>query len=205
MSTTLTAPQRRHYATATITELIDAGRAHESQAWEELVTRYSPAIHHVVTGFRFPEADTADVIQTTWLCAIENLDGLRDPRCFGGWLKTIARNECLHAYHRMRRETFLEPTATCPIIEYIAPESIFIAMETRRAVSDAVRRLPDKARQLITALYSDNAIAYRELGQAIAIPIGSIGPTRQRALRSLHQQLTSAGFGHMPSRMSSSI
>jgi RNA polymerase sigma factor (sigma-70 family) len=195
MSATLITPEHDHVADASTAELVRAARANDAHAWNTLVARYSPVINRVVAGFRLPEAEAADVVQATWLCAIEKLESLREPQSFGGWLKTIARRECLHTYHRMGRETPFEPNVLDVAAECPGPECVVIASETHRAVASAVSQLPDRGRRLITMLHHSPELGYRGIAQTLAMPVGSIGPTRQRALHWLRDQLTSAGFG----------
>lgn len=98
----------------------------------------------------------------------------------------------------MRREipcesaTFDVPT-DCP-----GPDSVVLMEETREAVASAVGRLPERRRRLIEMAYHDTAADYRSLAHSMEMPIGSVGPTRQRALRWLRTQLTDAGFGDTP-------
>ena len=71
------------------------GREGASRAWAEIVVRYERLVLGVVGSFRLQEADAADAAANTWLRAMEGLPALRDPDRLGGWLRTIARRECL--------------------------------------------------------------------------------------------------------------
>ena len=76
-------------------------------AWAEIVARYERLVLGVVGSFRLQEADAADAAASTWLRAMEGLPALRDPDRLGGWLRTIARRECLGV---LRQTVFEEPS-----------------------------------------------------------------------------------------------
>jgi RNA polymerase sigma factor (sigma-70 family) len=162
-------------------------------AWRELAARYEGLVHAVVGSYRLQEADFADAVQNTWLRALERLHTVRDPDSLGGWLTTVARRECLALLARSRREA---PTAMAEdqlVVEDPGPEAVVLAEEARRAVVDAVTELPLKPRALVNVLFSTPEPNYAEVSRLMGVPIGSIGPTRQRALRTLRCGLARAG------------
>jgi DNA-directed RNA polymerase specialized sigma24 family protein len=65
------------------------------------------------------------------------------------------------------------------------PEAVVLAEEARRAVARAVSELPVKRRELVRVLFSTNRPNYAEVSRLVGLPVGSIGPTRQRTLRTL--------------------
>ena len=69
--------------------------------------RFSGLVWATARAHRLSSADAADVVQTTWLRLVENLDRIREPEALGGWLATTARRECL----RLLR---LTTAASCP-------------------------------------------------------------------------------------------
>jgi DNA-directed RNA polymerase specialized sigma24 family protein len=56
-----------------------------------------------------------------------------------------------------------------------------IERERRVAVRASVRRLPGRQRLLLCALLDRPGIRYEELSALLDMPVGSIGPTRERA------------------------
>ncbi|TWF75877.1 RNA polymerase sigma factor (sigma-70 family) [Pseudonocardia hierapolitana] len=162
-------------------------------AWSELASRYEGLVRAVVGSYRLQEADFADAVQNTWLRALERLHTVRDPDSLGGWLTTVARRECLALLARSRREA---PTGVAEdqlVVEEPGPLAMVLAEEARRAVAHAVTELPVKPRALVSALFSTPEPNYAEVSRQMGLPIGSIGPTRQRALRTLRCGLARAG------------
>jgi RNA polymerase sigma factor (sigma-70 family) len=180
-------------ATPSTAELVRDACDRRPGAWSELASRYEGLVRAVVGSYRLQEADFADAVQNTWLRALERLHTVRDPDSLGGWLTTVARRECLALLARSRREA---PTGVADdqlVMDGPGPEAMVLAEEARRAVVRAVTQLPVKPRALVSALFSTPELNYAEVSRLMGLPIGSIGPTRQRALRTLGCAIGQAG------------
>ena len=175
-------------------DLVDAACARDPQAWQEIVRRYRGMVGKVARSYRLSDSDTADVMQNTWLRALERLDTMREPDRLSGWLATTARRECLAVLRRAGRElpdglfeAEVSGSATCP-------ETVVLSRETRGMVARAVAELPQRRRVLVRALFADDEVRYSEISQALDLPPGSIGPTRGRVLRTLRRSLEHVGL-----------
>ncbi len=174
--------------------LVEAACAGDPHAWQEIVRRYRGMVGKVARSYRLSDADTADVLQNTWLRAYERIDTVREPERLGGWLATTARRECLAVLRRAGREVpdglfeaQVSGTATCP-------ETVVLNRETRGMVARAVAQLPQRRRTLVRALFADDDVRYADISQALDLPAGSIGPTRGRVLRTLRRTLEHVGL-----------
>jgi RNA polymerase sigma factor (sigma-70 family) len=175
-------------------DLVSAACARDPQAWEEIVRRYRGMVGKVARSYRLSDADTADVLQNTWLRALERLDTMREPDRLSGWLATTARRECLAVLRRSGRElpdglfeAEVSGSTTCP-------ETVVLSRETRGMVARAVAQLPQRRRTLVRALFADDDVHYADISQALDLPPGSIGPTRGRVLRTLRRSLEHVGL-----------
>jgi len=175
----------------TVLSLVAAARDGDAGAWDALVEEFLPLVHGVVRRFRLGPADAADVNQTVWLRLVEHLDDLRDPRALPGWLATTARREALRAVESGRRTTSIDPQG--PALDGVPgdlPGEADVAEdllrdELRRAVRAGLAELPTQRRRLLEMLMDDPPAPYDEISSTLKIPVGSIGPTRARALRQL--------------------
>lgn len=141
--------------------------------------------------YDLPRADVADVVQTTWLRLVENLGELRQPEFVGAWLASTARRECLRALRRSARERPAEfttdharPGAEAPSAEHSALDS-----EGRRILLRALGQLGERCQALLRMLAASPPASYADVSQALAIPVGSIGPNRARCLDRLRRVL----------------
>src|SRR4051794_31094466 len=72
-------------------DLVRRACAHDPEAWQEIVRRYRGMVGKVARSYRLSDADTADVMQNTWLRAFERLETVREPDRLSGWPATTAR------------------------------------------------------------------------------------------------------------------
>lgn len=170
--------------------LVLAARDGSRAAWEELVERFTPLLWFVARRYRLSREDAADVVQMTWLRCIERLDQVRDPDRIAAWLITICRRESLAILRRQARARS-EPIDNDDAIPDPFPTDAadaLIEQEERIILREMISRLPQRQRLVLLALldsYEGANSGYRELARQLDLPIGSVGPTRQRALRRL--------------------
>jgi RNA polymerase sigma factor (sigma-70 family) len=173
--------------------LVAAAAAGEPQAWSQLIDRYAVLIRSVCRAHRLADADADDVAQFTWLRAVEHIGRLRDPDRFGAWIGTTARHECLRVLRGGKRVVPTADEIQGPLFaEHADPEETALAAERRAAVREALATLPPRQRTLLRLLHADSAPSYEAIGAALGMPVGSIGPTRGRALERLRRELVQA-------------
>jgi RNA polymerase sigma factor (sigma-70 family) len=153
-------------------------------AWRTLVALLDPMLHSIARGYRLCEADADDVVQVTWGRAILNLDRLDDPGAVAGWLAVTARREAMRTLQRGVRELpAAEPPE--PDVSAPSPDTATIERERRSALHTAIGRLCGRQRELLTLLAARPELSYEEVSRELDMPVGSIGPTRERAFERL--------------------
>lgn len=215
MSITTTTRRGPAVASLSVTDLLRQACDGDQAAWEEIMRRYHSLVLAKVRSFRFQDADAHDAVQMTWLRLAENCHRIRFPEYLGGWLVTAAIRECLC----IRDEAKYIPNQDSTAVENVAdpsvgPEQHVIDMDTVQTLRDLVAELEPRKRTLLQALFADEPAPYAELARITGIPLGSIGPTRARALRQLRLKIdenSSDTGGHTqsdderaPSRLQSS-
>jgi RNA polymerase sigma factor (sigma-70 family) len=173
--------------------VVRAAAAGDPASWDRLVREFGGLVWAVARGHRLGDADAADVFQATWLKLIEHLGDLKDPARVGPWLATTARRECLRVLRNAKRQI---PTgAELPDHEPIdvpADEELLTA-ERDAALWRGFLRLRPSDQALLRLLMADPRPSYEEISAALDVPIGSIGPTRARALDRLRRELDTEG------------
>lgn len=146
---------------------------------------------HIARAHRLNGEDAADVSQTVWLRFVEQLDRLRDPSRAGAWLATTARRECLAVIRRAGRVVPVDLVSLdhqgashLPAVYAVDAERLE-AEDRSAAVRAAFADLSEQCQALLRLLSADPPVAYDQISAALAMPIGSIGPTRQRCLSRL--------------------
>ncbi len=180
---------------STVAFLVDAAGDGDHDAWNQLVERFASTVWAIARGHRLNSADAADVFQTTWLRLLEHLDRIEHPERVGAWLATTARRECLRLLRIAGRQVangddfdvLPDPRASRP------PDGDLVATESRRLINQLVDKLPIRSQLLLRLLSADSPLSYREISEALSMPIGSIGPTRARALEQLRRIALGSG------------
>jgi RNA polymerase sigma factor (sigma-70 family) len=171
-------------------ELVHRAAHGDPTAWQEIMRRYSGLVAAKVRPFRLQDADALDAIQTTWLRLAENIHRIQQPERLGGWLATTAARECLRILHHTQRTvTMADDLIDARIEPSASPEDQVINAHIAQTLRTLIAQLPPRRRRLLRALFTDHSPSYDQLSHTTGIPSGSIGPTRNRALRQLHQML----------------
>jgi RNA polymerase sigma factor (sigma-70 family) len=172
-----------------VTDLVDAAGAGNQTAWNRLVAEFGSMIWAIARAHRLGDADAADVSQATWLALFENLTRLNDPARVGAWLATTARRECLRLLRDGHRRIPFGDDAPEQESHEPQPGDALLSRERDTALRRAFSRLRPPDQALLRLLTAEPRPAYEEISAALDMPIGSIGPTRQRALDRLRDQL----------------
>ena len=172
-----------------LNELVGSAAAGDQAAWEAIVNRFSSMVWATARAHRLSRDDAADVAQTTWLRLVEHLDRIREPEKLGAWLATTARHESLRVIRRGARE---QPSDESDLFE--APvddmlDRLLLDQERDGVLWRAFAKLSDRCKTLLRVLLSDEEPSYEEVGAALGMPVGAIGPTRMRCLDRLRRSV----------------
>ncbi|MEJ3652137.1 sigma-70 family RNA polymerase sigma factor [Actinomycetes bacterium KLBMP 9759] len=178
---------------SSVAEAVRRAAGGDRAAWDALVANFSGLVWSVAIGHRLGPADSAEVVQTTWLRLLENLDRIREPERIGGWLATTARHESLRLLRLRGREQLTDDEAGFNAVpSEPSPEELLLDRDRDRRLWTAFAQLPERCRALLR-LVIIVAPPYAEVAAALDMPIGSIGPTRARCLDRLRRLLATAG------------
>ena len=172
---------------ARVARLVRAAGSGDHQAWETLVRRFARLVRAIARRHRLPDADVADVVQTTWLRAVENLHRLHEPGRFPAWLATVARRESLRVLGDRARHLATDDDALAQVSDPARIDDALIAAERDAALWHAVGALTPRQRSLLEDLAHQPAASYEAIGATLGMPVGSIGPTRGRAFERLRR------------------
>jgi RNA polymerase sigma factor (sigma-70 family) len=176
-----------------VAQLVSAAAIGDASAWDELVREFTGLVRSVARAHRLSDADAGDVAQATWLRLFEHLDRIKEPARLGAWLATTARRECLRVLRGSQRHVLLDDEWEYSDSTDAPADSAVLAAERDLALRRCFGRLRPTDQQLLTLLIADEEPAYTEISVALAMPIGSIGPTRARALDRLRDQIDNDG------------
>jgi RNA polymerase sigma factor (sigma-70 family) len=180
-----------------LTVLLAKAAEGDSDAWCQITTRFTKLLWAVARSYRLGAQDSADVVQTTWLRLVDNLRAIENPDALPGWLATTARREAISL---LRRRTHasprLEADRSSIRTDNFLPECDTGLLERERDAQlwRCVGQLPEKDQRMLRILMSCDRPSYAGVAAALDVPVGSIGPTRLRALQRLRRILTASGY-----------
>jgi len=173
-----------------VNDLVTRAKKGDKQAWDALVEQYAPLIWSICHRRRLTSADADDVGQRVWLQLVSQLDKVRDPATLPGWLATTTQRECGKIRRPTRRSQTLARVLDAghiPDQQARTVEHDLLKAERHRALHEAFTRLPPSCQQLIALLIEDPPVPYAQISARLGIPVGSIGPTRNRCLDKLRR------------------
>jgi len=172
----------------TLDALMRAAAAGDQVAWNAIVDRFSGLVWATTRAHRLSAADAADVTQTTWLRLVEHLDRIKDPERLGAWLATTARHECLRLIRLRGRELPSDESSVfdAPAEDHELDWSMLV-QERDSALKRALATIGERCQALLRLLAAPEAPSYEEIGAALGMPVGAIGPTRARCLDKLRR------------------
>lgn len=177
-----------------IAALLGAAANGDQRAWDTLVDRFTGLVWSIARSYRLTEPDAADAVQMTWLRLVENLDRVADPARLPGWLATTVRRECLQIIRRAKRTEFAYDGIDndLPSADPDVDNALLVA-ERDALLWQAFDRLSETCTRLLRVLMATRPPSYGDVAAVLEMPVGSIGPTRQRCLRRLRDILQGDG------------
>lgn len=171
-------------------DFFEAWRDGDSRAMDDLVRLMTPVLWHVVRAYGLERTLAEDVIQTTWLQLVRGHRSITEPRAVSAWLTTTARREAWRAGKAGRRVEATETDALDVLLpEQESAEDRAAVDEESRTLWAAVRLLAERCQRLLRVIAFEERPDYAHLAGELGMPVGSIGPTRQRCLAKLRALL----------------
>ncbi len=170
-----------------------AANAGRGETPECVLQRLTVRIRAVARAHRLGAHDVEDVVQLTWLRLLEHAEAVREPAALPAWLHTTARHESLRV---LRESARVQPVADETLGDREAGPGLdhrVERQERRSALIHAIAGLSGRQRALMLALLADPAPSYERFARTLAMPIGSIGPTRARCMERLRRDHRLAG------------
>ena len=179
---------------------LEALHAGDRAEFARLVDTYSTQIYRLALKMLADEQDAEDVLQNTFmkaLQAIENFEGRSSPST---WLYRIAVNEALMSLRRQRPtisvamdyedddDEIQHPTQFTDWC--CLPEEDLLSAESKKHLDLAIRRLPEKLR-VVFILRDIEGLSIRETSEALDLTETAVKTRLLRARLNLREQLSS--------------
>ena len=178
-------------------ELVRLVLAGEADLFAELVNRYKTRLYRFIERYTNDSEDARDVTQEVFLKVYGALDSYDPQYKFSTWLFRIAGNAAIdHLRRRKVRPLRLEPATEGdgernPVEPKETRPDPFEELAHRRlgqALHDAIQRLPDDYRELIS-LRHYGELPYEDIAELKGMPLGTVKNKLFRARQALRDLL----------------
>lgn len=165
----------------------DAERVDSAQ----LVRQFHAVLFRYAYRLTGSNSDAEDLTQQTFLTAHQKLGGLRDMAKVKSWLFTVMRNTYLKGCRKQRPV----PAGNIELDVDNLPARLPREDEIdRQALQLALDELTDDYKVVLVMFYFEE-LSYKEIGEKLALPLGTVMSRLSRAKGHLRQRLLSRGFG----------
>jgi RNA polymerase sigma-70 factor (ECF subfamily) len=174
-------------------ELIRRSQAGDGEAFGVLVERYKSKVFSLVYGFTRDRTVADDLAQEVFIKAYYSLPKFKSESGFGTWLYRVAVNhvkDYLRKSKGRQKDISLEDAGEQALTaQNASPEEKRLEEGRRRIVQDALARLPEKYRVILT-LRDIEGLSYDELSGVLKLSPGTVDSRLHRARRKLREKLT---------------
>jgi RNA polymerase sigma-70 factor (ECF subfamily) len=166
-------------------ELVARCRAGETEAWNELVERFSRYVYAIATqAFRLQQQDAEDVFQEVFARVYTNLDRLRSDDAIRPWIAQLTRRLCIDKLRASGREA----PADLEDLEPGGVDETLAQLDEAMTVRAGLETIGDACREILDRFFCRDE-SYRAIGEALDLPAGTIASRISRCLAKLRAEL----------------
>jgi RNA polymerase sigma-70 factor (ECF subfamily) len=170
-------------------DLVQRCREGSTEAWNELVERFSRYVYAICgRGFGLGADDAEDAFQEVFTRVYTRLDTLRDDGAFRPWIAQLTRRVCLDRIAASGHELPFEE------IEDSATDSSIEELDEAFAVREALSELGDPCRELLDRFFARDE-SYRTISEQLDLPAGTVASRISRCLGKLRSELEGRNSG----------
>ncbi len=185
-------------------ELIALIRGDDSEALEELVSRYEDRVYNLAYRMLGNKEDAEDVLQDTFLNAVRGLDSFKGKSSFSTWLYRVAANAALTKIRkRSRREKseseFLDDVYSVRQAAHSGvvltdwstnPATSLLDEEARKELQKAIGELPE-IYKAVFVLRDVQGLPAADVAEVLGLSVAAVKSRLHRARLYLRNRLSS--------------
>ncbi|HWB10755.1 MAG TPA: sigma-70 family RNA polymerase sigma factor [Pirellulales bacterium] len=173
---------------AALVARVRAAQQGDRVAFGELVEQFERAVFGTALKRLRDRGEAQELTQEVFVQALRKIGQLREPECFGGWLRSITNRLAIN--RQVRRGPVF--SAECESLEAVSqdetPLGQVLAAERRRQVRAGLRRLRSLDRQTLVAFYVKGR-SLVEMSTEFRSPVGTIKRRLHVARKRLAREL----------------
>lgn len=180
-----------------LTRLVNLAKAGQTQAVEQLVDLYAPRLFGLLYRMIGSRPDAEDLLQETFVKVLRGLGSYREDGRFEPWLFSIAANLARDWLRRQGRSPVtalagrdedLEASFT---FDGPSPEQTLAQAEQLDLLQQAVNELSPAEREIVSLRFFAQ-MSFKEIAEALQVPLGTALARAHRAIGHLRERLGGA-------------
>ncbi|NCP87278.1 MAG: RNA polymerase subunit sigma-24 [Anaerolineae bacterium CG_4_9_14_3_um_filter_57_17] len=178
---------------------IAALKAGDRAEFARLAASFSTPIYRLALKMTGDPSDAEDVLQNTFLKALQHIHGFEERSSLSTWMYRIAANEALMTLRRRKSQIPVdenpddsdEELAPMQFTDWCClPESEFVSAEAKKQLDQAIQHLPDSLR-VVFLLRDIEGLSIKETVEALNLSETAVKTRLLRARLRLREKLSS--------------
>ncbi len=179
-------------------ELVRKILAGEQYKFEEIIKRYERLVAHIVFRMVSDNVDREELCQEVFIKVFQNLAGFNFNSKLSTWIAKIAHNNCVNYLRKRKLELYddmknQEDTDAFQFSESLhseapVPDSESEMKDRADIIRSEIEKLPHKYKVILT-LYHMDELSYKDIGQVVDMPEGTVKSYLFRARKMLKESL----------------
>ncbi len=181
-----------------IAELVTKVQNGDGNAFNKLYELTNQRAYFVALEFVKNDSDAEDILQDSYIKALQKITELDKPESFQGWLNRIVANKCKDFIKKKKPMLFeAEENEVFEVIPdedtSFAPEENLDQTELQRTVLEILDELSEEKRACIMMTYYEE-MSVSEVAQTLEIPVGTVKTRLFSARKDLKEKFSRRGI-----------
>lgn len=186
-------------------KIIDRVLSGDADSFSELVTEYEDKVYNLCLRMCGDREEAKDLAQQSFIKAWRGLRFYRHEAAFSTWLYRLTGNVCIDYLRQKKRRTAISLTSLDEEAQQWdvpdpepTPEQQAIDKQTKEAVAEAMLRLDEESRFILTLRVVEER-SYEHIAEVLDVKLGTVKSRLARAREKLRKLLIQSGndsFAH---------
>jgi RNA polymerase sigma-70 factor (ECF subfamily) len=161
----------------------------KAQDFEQLAMPLFASLFNLAQWLTQDRTEAEDLVQETYAKALKGFDSFQPGTNFRAWIYRILRNTFLTSRTGLKATKTIsldeeDVSQTIAAVTSETPESLFLAQADQQAIQAALGQLPVAYREIIL-LCDVEEMSYRDIAEALTIPLGTVMSRLSRARKAM--------------------
>lgn len=165
---------------------------------ELVYDRYRKYVYAIAFHYASNKEDALDITQEVFISVFKSMGSFKEQYSLLPWIKKITVNKCLNFIRSRKTNISLNDTTESGdelqniICSDESTENLIVYKDTKKALEEAIKRLPDRERMAILLRHMKQ-MKYEEIATSMKLPSGTVKTLLHNGRKSIKENLISQG------------